>query len=201
MTLVGFINFTIDPPCVLAGAMQGSVRRWRIANIFRKYPSCIPVEPDYVDPCLEDQWISHDGLLPHGVVDLVGPVAKLARGASTGTKVFEPWEPKYAPSLISAATGGQWCQARVASTKAWTDDARCQLCLQETGTLHHRRYCAATMPTGGWPTPKGPAAEGIAKLSGRRLNFALERGFIFPIIMIKPQQVEHSYDWILPPPR
>ena len=98
--------------------MKESVRRWRIAKILVKYPSCAPSVPDYADPRLEDQWVNDDGLLPHGIVDLIGPIAKLAQGSRRGAKSFEPWEPKHAPSLISAFTGGQWCQARVASTKA-----------------------------------------------------------------------------------
>ena len=155
---------------------------------------------DYIDPRMEEQWIVHDGLIPHGVVDLVGPIAKVAEGSCKGTKQFEPWERLHASSLVSAATAGQWCQARVASTKAWTDDSRCQLCLQETGTLIHRRCCLSTMPTGGWPKPSGPAAKGLAKLTGRRHTFALERGLIFPIIMIRPPQVEHSFSWLIPAP-
>ncbi len=114
-------KLTCDPPCVLASAMKESVRRWRIAKILVKYPSCAPSVPDYADPRLEDQWVINDGLLPHGIVDLIGPIGRLAKGSRRGAKSFEPWEPKHAPSLISAFTGGQWCQGRVASTKAWTD--------------------------------------------------------------------------------
>jgi len=193
-------KLTCDPPCVLASAMKESVRRWRIAKILVKYPTCAPSVPDYADPRLEDQWVINDGLLPHGIVDLIGPIGRLAKGSRRGAKSFEPWEPKHAPSLISAFTGGQWCQGRVASTKAWTDDARCQLCLSENGTLHHRRFCSATMPTGGWPTPVGPAQAGMAMLSTCRSNIALNRGLIFPRIMIRPAQVEHSFQWLIPPP-
>ena len=132
---------------------------------------------------------------------MIGPLAKLARGGSgKKSNQFEPWEPKHAPSLISATSGGQWCQARVASTKAWTDDSSCQLCLHEVGTLKHRRFCSATMPHGGWPGPTGDAAKGLAKLSIRRTEFALERGIIFPVIIVKPPAVEHSSTWLIQPP-
>ena len=47
-------NLLVDPPAVLAEAMKGSVRRWRIAQILHKYPACKPEAPDYVDPRLDE---------------------------------------------------------------------------------------------------------------------------------------------------
>jgi hypothetical protein len=56
------------------------------------------------------------------------------------------------------------------------------------------------MPTGGWPSPNESAAKGLARLEGRRHDFSMERGFVFPIIMVRPPQVEHSFTWLLEPP-
>ena len=198
--LGNIFNLQLDPPCILAEAVKALVRRWRIAQIIVKYLGCCPSKPDYIDPRLDEQMIRDGGLLPHGLVDLVGPMSRMGKSLCKSTKQFEPWSSKHAPSLISASTGGQWCQARVASTKAWTDDARCQLCLQETGTLLHRRTCSETLPCGGWPAPKAEAGKGMARLYGRRHAVALERGIIFPIIMVHPLQVEHSLAWIIKPP-
>ena len=57
-------NLLVDPRGVLAEAMKGSVRRWRIAQILHKYPACKPEAPDYVDPRLDEQWIGSDRFCP-----------------------------------------------------------------------------------------------------------------------------------------
>lgn len=189
-----------DPPIVVAAAVRASVRRWRIAQILHKYPASCTQQPDYVDPRVDDQWLHTDGLVPQGTVDLVGVVSRLCKSSGNKSKEVAPWEVRHSSSLISAATGGQWCQARVASTKKWSDDPSCQLCKHEVGTLLHRRYCNVTCPAGGWPQPEGLAAKGIGRLADRRHAFALERGIVFPRIILKPAPTEHSFTWLLEPP-
>ena len=41
--LGNIFNLVSDPPCIVAAAMKASVRRWRIAMIFEKYPACRPM--------------------------------------------------------------------------------------------------------------------------------------------------------------
>ena len=35
-------DLTLDPPCVVVGAVKASVRRWTLAKIFTKHPNALP---------------------------------------------------------------------------------------------------------------------------------------------------------------
>ena len=164
----GVFDLYCDPPCVLARACKASVRRWRLAQVIHKFPVLAPNGFDYAAPNMSPQFMYSDGLLPQGTIDLVGQTQKLLdkRGHKSGQ--FDMWLPSFKGSLISAITGGQWTQSRLASTRAWTSDSACQLCKSEVGTIQHRRSCSATMPVGGWPMPSKEASQfRFVKLAGR----------------------------------
>eukprot|EP00973_Karenia_brevis_P047120 6539804-Karenia_brevis.AAC.1 len=82
------------------------------------------------------------------------------------------------PYLISAISGGQWTQARVASVRDWADDTSCQLCGAEYGTLLHRHECPATMPSGGWQSPPENVQQFFDKLDPKRRLLLTTRGLL-----------------------
>ena len=49
-------------------------------------------------------------------------------------------------SLTLTLLGGQWPQSRLAATKRWTDDSRCQLCEGAGGNLSRRRLWLRQTP-------------------------------------------------------
>jgi hypothetical protein len=113
---------------------------------------------------------------------------------------YEQWTPAYKASMVSAISGGQWTQSRLASVRGWTDDSLCQLCRAEVGTVAHRRCCPAIMPVGGWPLPLKDASVFCAQLEVSRRNLALDRGLLVAQIIVPPAPVEESFQWFLPPP-
>jgi hypothetical protein len=190
----------VDPPVVLANAVKGSVRRWRLAQVLLKYPNMGTSKPDYIAPNMSEQFFYNDGLVPQGTVDLVGAIQRLTDKGGYKSKMFPIWESKFRASLISTFSGGQWTQSRLHSTRAWTDDSSCQLCKNSVGTLAHRRSCPTTMPTGGWPSPPKPAAAFIAQCSSKRMCLAYDRAIFTAVIIVPPPPVEECFQWWLPPP-
>ena len=77
--------------------------------------------------------------------DVVNKVLK----SRAGPRYFAAWSHQYKPSLVSAVCGGQWPQARLASTRKFTSVSECQLCHAAVGTLAHRHECPATAPPEG----------------------------------------------------
>eukprot|EP00973_Karenia_brevis_P049385 6851115-Karenia_brevis.AAC.1 len=73
--------------------------------------------------------------------DVLGRV--LQRGVNP--EIFAGCEAAHKPSLMSAVSGGQWPQVRLADA-GLVDDSYCQLCHSAVGTLAHRHQCPATMP-------------------------------------------------------
>ena len=97
------------------------------------------------------------------------------------------------------ASGGQWTQARLASTKKFTDDFRCQLCLQSPGTLEHRYHCAATRPTQGWIKTNKDAEQLLAELPPDQRHLLITRGLLFCRIQQAPSAVA-DFRWVVHPP-
>ena len=190
----------LDPPVVIAEGVRRSVRRWRLARVLEKYPSIMPSSPDYFAPTITPEFLYEDGLVPQGVIDCVSVVSRLLGKSGFKSKQFEPWTAMAKPSLLSAYTGGQWTQSRLASAHSTVDDTFCQLCKSETGTLAHRRRCPATMPTGGWPSPYALAAKFHSTLDACRANTALDRGLCIGRIIVPPPPFEASFVWLLNPP-
>ena len=164
------LDLLLDPPCVIAQAARRVVRRWRLAGLGQLLPALIPAKPDIVVRG------DRSGQTPAGwqehVLDFADVLGGLlgSRGSKAGQRAFAPWDSKFRADLRSAATGGQWPQARLAAVPGWTDTSLCQLCKQAKGTLQHRHTCGATMPPGGWPLPAAQATGIRDRLdSGRQL--------------------------------
>ena len=78
-------------------------------------------------------------------------------------------------------------------------DNRCQLCLQEVGTLEHRFTCSATIPTGGWPKPPAGADKALLRLGDARGRILRTRGLA--VVRLPPrQQHQHGeFRWLKRP--
>ena len=100
-------------------------------------------------------------------VDLNDVLCKVLRGR-VSDKVYPAWDPVYRPSLMSAISGGQWPQARLAQANGLVDESSCQLCFAAIGTLMHKHQCPATLPHAGWPRPPEHVQRFIDDLSPSR---------------------------------
>ncbi len=113
-----------DSPQFIKIAVKDSVRKWTLAKVIEKYPRILPERPDFqlngmqlLDPISK--------LIPVGVVDLTPAASRLTNAKSGGSKQCSDWQPCHRASLTSAFSGGQWPQARLASTRDWVDDNLC----------------------------------------------------------------------------
>ena len=125
-------NLTSVSPGAVAAACRDTVRRWRLLRIGRALPGLIPDKCDVGDP---NQ--------PHSVlVDLYFAAQPFLRGTGIGSRPADDWKPIWRHSLLSAACGGQWPQARKASVPQFgITDPLCQLCHEHLGTIEHRFEC------------------------------------------------------------
>ena len=174
-------NFLQHAPHTIVKATQDSVRRWRALNIGKILPALIPTTPDF-------------GAEPSMVVPVMAPIAKLLSGRYKSKQL--PWNMTMAAQLTSAASGGQWPQARKAGVKKWgITDSRCQLCLQADGTLAHRHVCESTRPDQGWPLPPPPAMFGLSKLRDDRRQVSATRALLV-VRVPRPIQRDESFRWL-----
>ena len=140
------LQLGVDPPAAVQHAVEQSVRRWRSANVLyhematRHLLTCPDraLAPDVI-PAMSSQWhraAANTLLQPH--LDDFSALLKTRKSLPA-----EGWQNRYGPYLLSATANKQWTQARVAAVRHpdWDSDARCQLCLQECGTLPHRHCC------------------------------------------------------------
>ena len=164
------IDLELDPPATVTREAKAAVRRWRMARIRRNFPCLLPMSPDDCD-------LAGSPSGRTATLDLTNVLDKLLRSRA-GTKDFPDWRVSYRPDLISAISGGQWSQARLASTRKWTDDHLCQLCSAAQGTLLHRHHCPTTTPYGGWPRPTEAVQTFLDKISPERKELLTTRGLL-----------------------
>ena len=110
------IDLELDPPATVTREAKAAVRRWRMARIRRNFPCLLPMSPDDCD-------LAGSPSGRTATLDLTNVLDKLLRSRA-GTKDFPDRRVSYRPDLISAISGGQWSQARLASTRKWTDIRR-----------------------------------------------------------------------------
>ncbi len=198
-----FFDISLDPPVVVADAVRRSVRRWRFGRIANAHPQLVPTTTDICAPARPQD--------PHGrgwdpdsaqsiVLDMSDCIARLCKPQRSRCKVFEAWNPAAKPYLLSAASGGQWPQARLASIRKGVDDSRCQLCFSAVGTLDHRFQCPATCPSGGWQAPPAECQAFLATLSEDRARLLRTRGLLAVRVMVPPPVACDTFRWILAPP-
>jgi hypothetical protein len=165
-----------ESPAAVKVAVAGAVRRWRFARILRQFPVAVPTELDCTVPACEDWERSVVG--PTIVADAGHLLGTLVRMRPAKIDEVPAWDAGCRPWLVSAITGGQWPQARRAAVPAWDSDPRCQLCLADTGTLIHRRTCAAIVPAGGWATTPPAVGAFSARLGAERLHLLRTRALL-----------------------
>ena len=183
------LNFVIDSPAAVLAEAKESVRRWRWARILTAFPQLAPSEPDIV--------ATQTGTGPATIryLDFSAVAAQLIKGKG-GKKNLKEWSPTLIPSLFSAVTGGQWSQARLASVRSWTDENRCQLCLDCKGTLLHRHQCVATTPFGGWDPPSGRIKKFLNTLDVRRQELLTTRGLFCLKLSVTPPPPGDTFEWL-----
>ena len=194
------LDLELDPPAAVACEVRQAVRRWRLGRITKHLPHLMPGVPD-VQASREHQHhpAGEHRLLPEGTIDLTSILHKMLKGKVQNTKLFPPWECRFRPDLVSAMTGGQWPQARLASVRSWTEDSRCQLCLGDPGTLEHRHSCPATEPHGGWPCAPARVQQFIDKLEANRRRILLTRGLLAVRALIPAPQAGDTFEWLRSP--
>ena len=128
------LDFRLDSPAAVLTEAREAVRRWRWRRIMKAFPQMTPAEPDIT------AIKSDEGPTKVHFYDFAKEAHQVIKGKGQ-KKNLQEWDMCYVPSLISAVSGGQWTQARMASVKEWTNDAACQLCHEATGTLLHRHEC------------------------------------------------------------
>ena len=172
-------------------AAQRAVRRWRVTRIAAQLPGLMPTLCDVPDA------IHFRSVL----VDCGQFLSLWLHAKGPGAKISKFWSPEWRSSLCSAVVGGQWTQARRAAVPDWgIEDARCQLCRGEVGTLEHRFRCPATLPEGGWPAPGPKAGNILEHLSLDRRKWLQTRGLLLLRAPLERGQAEGCFTWHKPVP-
>ena len=102
---------------------------------------------------------------------------------------------------MSAVAGKQWSQARCASVRAenWSNEAACQLCKSEQGTLLHRHHCAAITPAAGRAACPASAASDDVGCSQQQKSLWRTRGIGGTRVFVPPRQVDETVTWLKHP--
>ena len=110
------------------------------------------------------------------------------------------WKDTWRGHLASAASGGQWPQARKAAARFGIQDKNCQLCKLEVGTLEHRFYCSATRPANGWPEPPQGALLALERLNPIRRRLLQTRALLVLRVPRPPILRTEWFRWLVAPP-
>ena len=214
-------DMRLDPPAAVQKAMHDTVRRMRLQQLGKIFPTLIPSAADDSD-CLERNQPSstsqparmHPATSCHSnaaeedkpcnatiLIDIGLEAASLAKGRVASHSACKNWEHKHRAALTSAMNGGQWTQCRRAAVPAWgITDRMCQLCNKELGTAAHRHACEATTPAEGWFEPPENVTKLRGKLSDERRMLLDTRG-LFTLRVKKPRRPEYdSFRWLSHPP-
>ena len=97
-----------DSPVNIAAAMEDSVRRMRHGVVAKMHPALILSRPDVGASEVGTQDV---------VIDFSHVVGPMASGKTAAVKETPEFSRKHASSLLSAAAGGQWPQAKKAAVK------------------------------------------------------------------------------------
>ena len=174
-----------DPPAVFEKVAQQAVRRWRQQRICKALAGLGGDDVDGTDTPATRQ-------LQTWTISFESAWARLLKHGATRSKVYDAWEPKFKPWLHSALNGGQWPQARLASTRKWTTENLCRLCGKCAGTIAHRQECEMLMPHGGWQQMPPHTFHVIHDLSKRRQTLLRTRGALVMKIR-SPKPPEHEW--------
>jgi endonuclease/exonuclease/phosphatase family metal-dependent hydrolase len=184
-------NFLLDSPARILCEVRASVRRWRFARLGKTQPALIPGNCDVGAPSC-----------PQGTV-VVEFASTLTSNLRSKKAVVEDvvWDSAAKAGMVSAASGGQWPQARKVKVARWNlTDNRCQLCLAAVGTEEHRFCCSATRPVGGWPAAPKAAARCLGRLSSDRKRLLQTRGLLALRLPAPPPHPGEWFRWARAPP-
>ena len=186
------LDLRMDSPAAAKTVVHASVRRWRLARIAAAQPQLLPDTYDFECPRIQVETACSERTV---LVDLTTIPSRIFNSRGGRIQKWEVWKRSYASYLFSAVSGGQWPQARLAQVPGWTDDNRCQLCLEATGTLEHRLVCPFIQPVGGWPKPSSAAARGLARLTENRQRLLATRGLLVMRCRASITAQEHVFRW------
>ncbi|CAK0867119.1 unnamed protein product, partial [Prorocentrum cordatum] len=186
------VDFLLLSPAMVAAAVHRLVDRWRAQRVISAFPALVAGEPD----------------MPLGqgagaVTILVGrPLGALLEGRGRPRSTVPQWSGPCRSQLLSAATGGQWPQVRIAKLRNADAAAgkACQLCGVTPGTLMHRRVCEASLPPDGWPEPPEACRRLLSVLPEARLTFLRTRGLLALRLPRPVPQEEAAVRWFTDPP-
>ena len=186
------VDFLTMSPALVSATVHRSVARWRLRRVARALPTLVAEAPDLPgQPNVNSFTV------------LVGrPLSLLSQGKGQPTATVPQWTPACRAQLLSAATGGQWPQVRIAKLNGTTAaaDHRCQLCRSAPGTLLHRRQCQASLPPGGWPPPPTGCEPLLRAIGDARRELLQTRGLLALRIPRPPLQTEVGFRWYTAPP-
>ena len=186
---------TVDSPAAIRVAVLASVRRWRTERICKSFPG---LASEASDGPLSCGLGTATALVKVDVSRALGP---LVAGRRSTVCEVPSWEPQCAPWLVSAASGGQWPQAKRAAVRAWAADPNCQLCHAALGTIAHRRVCPATRPPLGWASEASPRAQAFTcRLSAERLRLLKDRAMLVVTLPAAPVVQLPQLRWLTSPP-
>ena len=181
-------------PALVVAAVHRSVERWRLKRVVATLPAITAAGVDTLGSA------GSEGVDDSFIILATLPIASLLQGKVRPPDTVPHWSAACRSQLLSATTGGQWPQIRVARIPGATDDIRCQLCWSAPGTLLHRRCCPATAPADGWPLPPESGRLLLARIGEYRANLLRTRGLLALRIPRPPQQVETGIKWFTDPP-
>ena len=130
---------------------------------------------------------------------ITAPFARMASGRAPGVSSAPEWSPAMRSMLLSAATGGQWPQVRIARIRGQPAlvDIRCQLCKEVAGTLLHRRSCPVLLPTAGWSPLPAICVDLANEMSEERRSTLQTRG-LYAVRLSRPEgRPSTDWEWIV----
>ena len=187
------VHLKLDSPMAVANLVKDSVRRWRWKQVADILPGLVPSSTDSGSGAATQR----DTII--GCFASIGRLLKGKPSPKLAGEVGKLWQPKFKGDLHSALVGGQWSQVRKAAVPEYQiEDKRCQLCLNELGTLQHRFSCSKTRPTEGWPAPPKAAQKALHLLGPRRKEILQHRGLA--AIRLPPREFDQEgrFQWLLP---
>jgi len=138
--------------------------------------------------------------LPQSVIDLTDVIGKMTFGKRCKARAYPTWDPSMRPWLISAFSGGQWPQCRVAQLSEDGAPTECQICGQGLGNLMHRFECRALMPEAGWPQPSAAVDKFLTALDRDRRELLFTRGLLVVSMELPLRSEDGWWRWPMPLP-
>jgi len=188
-----------DSPESITREVHKSVRRWRLGRILRRLPFARPAHTAFELPhadLLPPRGYDKSLWVPPDWNDVPWVIGKMLHGRNPVSKFVSNWDYTCRPYATSTITGGQWPQAKLASTKRWTTDDKCQLCHEAAGTIGHRRFCKATMPLGGWQAAPEAASLFCGQLTPDALRTLRNTGIAIVRAVIPPPRPDEEVVWL-----